>query len=112
MGSPAAQAARELVATWYALQRQGWEAHHCQHGTTCVESLNAGGLDEIDRAALAQDIAQAIEQARREEREACALLHQDIDPRCDHEGEHPGAGAMGAVIRYRDAIRACAQEQP
>lgn len=41
------------------------------------------------------------------EREACAQLHESINPACDHERPHvPGAGAMGAVIAYRDAIRA------
>jgi hypothetical protein len=43
----------------------------------------------------------AVEQ----EREACAMLHKNVRTHCDHEPP-AGAGAMGAVIAYRDAIRA------
>lgn len=37
-----------------------------------------------------------------------ADLHEQIDPASDDERikGHPGAGAMGAVIEYRDKIRA------
>lgn len=40
--------------------------------------------------------------------EEAARLHENINAACDHERQHgaPGAGAMGAVIEYRDAIRA------
>ena len=37
--------------------------------------------------------------------ERAASLHESIRPSCDHE-PNIGAGAMGAVIPYRDAIRA------
>lgn len=39
--------------------------------------------------------------------EKAAGLHENIDPSCDHERQKgdPGAGAMGAVIEYRDSIR-------
>jgi hypothetical protein len=40
--------------------------------------------------------------------ERAASLHESINPASDqerHDGS-PGAGAMGAVIEYRDAIRA------
>jgi hypothetical protein len=39
--------------------------------------------------------------------ERAASLHESIDPACSHEREHnaPGAGAMGAVVQYRDLIR-------
>ena len=41
-------------------------------------------------------------------KEKCADLHPNIDPASDAERLRgaPGAGAMGAVIDYRDAIRA------
>ena len=40
------------------------------------------------------------------ERERCGNLHDSIDPACDHEQDRGGgAGAMGAVIAYRDLIR-------
>jgi len=47
---------------------------------------------------------------RREALEEAALLHDSIDPACDHERQDgvPGAGAMGAIIEYRDKIRALA----
>lgn len=41
--------------------------------------------------------------------EAAANLHETIAPFCQHEPSI-GAGAMGAVIQYRDAIRALAPE--
>ena len=39
--------------------------------------------------------------------ERAAMLHEDINPASDEERHHsvPGAGAMGAVISYRDEIR-------
>ena len=39
--------------------------------------------------------------------ERAAHLHEQINPASDDERHHkvPGAGAMGAVIEYRDAIR-------
>ncbi len=41
------------------------------------------------------------------ERERCAMLHELMDPASDSErlSGSPGAGAIGAIIRYRDAIR-------
>ncbi len=40
--------------------------------------------------------------------ERAASLHESINPASDQErhDKSPGAGAMGAVIEYRDAIRA------
>lgn len=45
---------------------------------------------------------------RADERERCARLHESVDPASDDERHNkvPGAGAMGAVIEYRDLIRA------
>jgi hypothetical protein len=40
--------------------------------------------------------------------ERAASLHESVDPASDEERQNkvPGAGAMGAVIQYRDMIRA------
>jgi hypothetical protein len=49
-----------------------------------------------------------IRDAERAALERAAQLHEQINPASDaerHNGD-PGAGAMGAVIEYRDAIRA------
>ncbi len=52
---------------------------------------------------IAVQIAEAIEA----ERERCAMLHEQVNPASDDERINgvPGAGAMGAVIQYRDLIR-------
>lgn len=47
---------------------------------------------------------------RLETLEECARLSESVSPYCDHEPEI-GAGAMGAIIRYRDAIRGLAAQQ-
>ena len=45
-------------------------------------------------------------QGWREAIEWAGNLHDSIDPACDHEKDRGGgAGAMGAVIAYRDLIR-------
>lgn len=43
--------------------------------------------------------------------EMAASLHESVNPASDEErlARAPGAGAMGAVIEYRDLIRASAQ---
>lgn len=47
-------------------------------------------------------------EAREAGLEEAARLHESVRVDCDHERNagHPGAAAMGAVIEYRDAIRA------
>lgn len=47
-------------------------------------------------------------QTRDDALEEAARLHENIYPACEHERQKGdlGAGAMGAVIAYRDAIRA------
>jgi hypothetical protein len=49
-----------------------------------------------------------IGRVRMSERERCAQLHEQVNPASDDErlAHVPGAGAMGAVIQYRDMIRA------
>jgi hypothetical protein len=62
---------------------------------------------------LAEAVAAALREAVAEEREACARLHESINADCDRDrigrGDNGwcGCGAMGAIIEYRDAIRAC-----
>ena len=59
--------------------------------------------DALSLSYCAVQIAEAIEA----ERERCAQLHESINPASDQERHNgdPGAGAMGAVIEYRDKIR-------
>lgn len=66
-----------------------------------------GLLEHSDRTVITAVVV-ATPAIRDEALEEAARLHENIDPACDHERQkgHPGAGAMGAVIRYRDAIRA------
>jgi hypothetical protein len=56
---------------------------------------------------LAVGIAVGIAEAIEAEREACAMIHESVNPASDNErlNKVPGAGAMGAVIEYRDLIR-------
>lgn len=58
-----------------------------------------------------KSLAAAKAEGARQAWEKAAALHEDIDPRCDHDGG-PGAGAMGAVIRYRDELRRHAADVP
>lgn len=64
--------------------------------------------DDIRRSSGPSVDAEMLERARDEALEDAARLHENINPACDHERVRgdPGAGAMGAVIEYRDAIRA------
>lgn len=54
-----------------------------------------------------ESLLRLIGDVRKMERERCATLHENINTASDDERfhGHPGAGAMGAVIEYRDAIR-------
>lgn len=60
-------------------------------------------IDAYNRAVLAA----YREVTRNEAFEEAARLHEQINPASDDERlkGHPGAGAMGAVIEYRDALR-------
>lgn len=64
-------------------------------------------LTEYSKEFCAVQIAEAIEEAVRKERERCALVYESVNPASDDERYHhvPGAGAMGAVIEFRDKIR-------
>ena len=50
----------------------------------------------------------AFEAGFRAATERAASIHEQINPASDQErnDKSPGAGAMGAVVEYRDAIRA------
>ena len=65
------------------------------HGNNFTQRMGK----ETIRFTLAQIHNAALEEA--------AMLHQDINPASDEERHHgdPGAGALGAVIEYRDKIR-------
>lgn len=56
-------------------------------------------IGDVSRIGLKQEIAAALRAAVEEEREQCALLHEQIDI-------SEGVSAMAAVIDYRDGIRA------
>lgn len=74
-----------------------WHLFLCEY--LCDRPNGAGdGL-----AFIAVQVAEAIEA----ERERCARLHEMVSPASDDERLNgvPGAGAMGAVIEYRDLIR-------
>ncbi len=68
-----------------------------------TDAWNVGDV-ESGRAAILGAVREAIER----ENEACRSLFESINPSSDAERacRLPGAGAMGAVLEYRDAIAA------
>ena len=72
-----------------------------------AERLAVGADYDTAKAlrAAARQFRDAAKRARADERERCAMLHESVRVNCDHE-PGAGAGAMGAVIQYRDLIRA------
>ncbi len=52
-------------------------------------------------------LLELLGRVRDSERERCAMLHESVNVASDDERfhGHPGAGAIGAVIEYRDLIR-------
>ena len=73
-----------------------WEAA-CDHPDGDIEGT------------LVAAIREAEVDARRAAFEDAARLHDSIDPGCQHDAGE-GCGAMGAIIRYRDAIRQRARD--
>ena len=63
-----------------------------------------GRISVVDFDTIVRLFRDAARRAREEERERCAMLHESVRTHCDHEPS-AGAGAMGAVINYRDLIR-------
>lgn len=83
---------REKLALW--MMGHGYATGH---GDTIDDLLSE----------LEWQINEKIDRERKSERERCAMLHEIVNPASDDERLHhtPGAGAMGAVIEYRDLIR-------
>lgn len=78
---------------------------------TICETFDSHGGMTVEGRILKTDFDALIDLMARmaaSERERCAQLHEQINPASDDERHHhcPGAGAMGAVIEYRDKIRA------
>lgn len=78
---------------------------------TICETYNSNGGMTVEGRILKADfeaLLDLIGRIRAHEREECARLHEQINPASDEERlDHvPGAGAMGAVLQYRDLIRA------
>jgi hypothetical protein len=77
---------------------------------TICETFNSSGGMTVEGRILQTDfetLLDLIGRVRTSERERCAQLHEQVNPASDDERLHhvPGAGAMGAVIQYRDLIR-------
>ncbi len=70
-------------------------------------SANRIGIEQLDRAAQGSLWA-AFMAGFLAATERAASLHESVDPASSEErlAKVPGAGAMGAVIEYRDLIRA------
>lgn len=83
---------RETLALW--MISHGFATGH---GDTSSDMLSE----------LEWQINELVQKTIRSERERCAMLHESVNPASDDERLHrvPGAGAMGAVIEYRDLIR-------
>ena len=70
----------------------------------------ATGRETIEARITQQDfetLLGLLDRMRLAERERCASLFESVDPASDDERFHnvPGAGAMGAVLEFRDLIR-------
>ena len=108
MTEPTADKARrayEEITAEAPLEVPAWSGLHQierAHLVRFAEAILSNERRE-DRELVAIQITKAIEA----ERERCAQLHESVSPASDDErlrGD-PGAGAMGAVIEYRDLIR-------
>jgi hypothetical protein len=78
---------------------------------TICETHNSRGGMTVEGRILKTDfdaLLDLIDRLRKTEREECAQLFEQVDPASDDERLHnvPGAGAMGAVLQFRDLIRA------
>lgn len=78
---------------------------------TIGETYNSRGGMTIEGRILKEDfdwLLGLIDRIRTAEREECARLFEQVNPASDDERIHevPGAGAMGAVLQFRDLIRA------
>lgn len=78
--------------------------------TICETYSSDGGMTiegRITRNDL-ESLLGLIGRCREAEREECARLFEQVNPASDDErlNNVPGAGAMGAVLQFRDLIRA------
>lgn len=78
---------------------------------TICDTYTAGGGHTVEGRISARDFEDLIGMiisAKHEERQQCAYLFESVNPASDDERHNkvPGAGAMGAVIEFRDLIRA------
>lgn len=83
------------------MAREAWEA--ADSPTISWEQVEPLFLD-LARRAHAEGFKEGVERA--------VSLHENVDPACAHEIQRgdPGAGAIGAVVRYREAIRSLLTE--
>lgn len=77
---------------------------------TICETFNSRGGMTVEGRILKTDFEALLDllaRAKASERERCASLYERVNPASDDERQRhvPGAGAMGAVIEYRDIIR-------
>ena len=84
---------------------------------TICETYNSRGDMSVEGRITKTDfeaLLSLINRVRLSERERCAMIHQQVNPASDEErlNHVPGAGAMGAVIQYRDLIRSDIWTQP
>lgn len=88
-----------------AVDREAQQARD-REWLTALEGGTGGPAEITSAVQYARSQYEGAATAR--EREAYGNLHEVVDAACDHErlNGHPGARAMGAVIEYRDAIRA------
>lgn len=84
------------------------EAILADNQTPPIELLPSGEVRPRADETEVLRLAQALQAQWNDALEVAAGLHESMNPACDHEREHgdPGAGAMGVVVEYRDAIRA------
>ena len=84
-----------------AMRSRAWDAFaEIERAPLQAPEIIARALMEQDAAARREGFAAGLERAARE--------HENVNPASDEERSHgiPGAEAMGAVIEYRDRIRA------
>ncbi len=79
--------------------------------STICDTYNLHGGHSVEGRISArdfEDLLGLIDAAKQEERQACAYLFEMVNPASDDERNNgvPGAGAMGAVLEFRDLIRA------
>lgn len=93
------QANKYAVESNNILRAAGWWQGH-------IEEAHALIADFEQSAKMVQELREQVRQARNAALDEAAMLHEQIPNHCSHEINCPGCGAIGAIVRYRDAIRA------